>query len=236
MQLKIKINLATEVASQMSDQSNPFDVAKIRNFLLMLVVMSSMVCTMAFSMYADEQASGLAAPAQGLNDEHVGILPIIMDDDAPAKLPFPMADEQASMDLNNSLSPSLFLDTLNEQEEFVEELEVSEDHNSKFVNRAQLTLAIAQREPIDNITSLSLATQKQLFFFTQINQKKDQVIYHRWMFNQKQMAQIKLSIGSNKWRTYSSKTFNRQMLGHWQVDVVDDNDQILKSVTFDVTH
>nr|WP_275441616.1 DUF2914 domain-containing protein [Psychrobium sp. MM17-31] len=64
---------------------------------------------------------------------------------------------------------------------------------------------------------------------------KDKVVYHRWSLNGKVMAEVSLSIGANKWRTYSSKTFNRSMLGRWQVAVVDDQNQVLKVTEFDVT-
>jgi len=231
VQLKIKINLATELASQTREQTRPFDMIKIRNFFVMLVVMSSTAGTMAYSMHTDEPPQALNSVH---NDDNVGILPIIMDDDAPAKLP--SDNITASMMLKDSQIPSPYLDSSAEQEAFEEEMDDLESPNSHFVNRAQLTLAISGREPTDNVTSISLSSDKKLFLFTQINQKKDQVIYHRWMFNDKQMAQIKLHIGSDQWRTYSSKTFNRQMLGQWQVNVVDENEQILKSIKFDVTH
>jgi hypothetical protein len=246
VQLKIKIDFAPEEVSKISHQPANFDVLKIRNFLLLLVISSSMICTMAYSMWPTEQSQAFLDPAASVqvndqSDDNVGILPIIMDDEAPPRQPDIIVNpaiynDVEMMGLNDPTLSSLML---NDMDDIVD---TQQDHNdvadseSVFVNRTQLTLAIAQREPIDNVTTLSLATQKQLFFFTQIVQKKDQIIYHRWMFNNKLMAQIKLNIGSDQWRTYSSKTFNRQMLGHWQVDIVDDNEQVLKSVEFDVTH
>lgn len=244
MQLKIKIDFSPAETSKVSGQPAPFDTIKISKFLLLLVISSSMMCTMAYSMWPTEQSQAFfepAMPAQVNHDDHVGILPIIMDDEATPRQPdiieIPtVVNNVETMNLNDHILSPLMLNDIDDIVDTQQDNNDMVDIERVFVKRAQLTLAIVQREPIDSVLTLSLSTQKQLFFFTQIFQKKDQVIYHRWMLNNKLMAQIKLNIGSNQWRTYSSKTFNRQMLGHWQVDVVDDNDQILKSVEFDVTH
>jgi hypothetical protein len=244
VQLKIKIDFGPEETSKVSCQPAPFDVIKISKFLLLLVISSSMMCTMAYSMWPTEESKSFFDPAMSAqinHDDHVTILPIIMNDEAPPRQPDiienpTIVNDVETMTLNDRTLSSLMLNNTDDMVDTQQDNNDMVDIESVFVKRAQLTLAIVQREPIDSVLALSLATQKQLFFFTQIFQKKDQVIYHRWMFNHKLMAQIKLNIGSNQWRTYSSKTFNRQMLGLWQVDVVDDNDQILKSVEFDVTH
>lgn len=106
--------------------------------------------------------------------------------------------------------------------------------NTQFIDRAQLTLAIENREPINNVEVLSLVSQKHLYLFTKILQKKNQKIYHRWVFNQTTMAQVALNIGSNQWRTSSSKNFDRTMVGQWLVQVLDEDENILKSIKFEV--
>lgn len=279
VQLKIKIDLGPENAASTS-QPAPFDPVKIRNFLLALIVLSSFVCTMAYSMWPTGQAdnSPLAENSTGT----LGILPIIMEDDEPPKQPKIIEQEQPMpLEGEGDAQPSddLPIETTEPEDEAMpakkaaqrlvtEVTKAALTENTSAANeqtkaqapeltphtlandtrsesnhavkvshvpRAQLTSAIAQREPIDNLSSLSLDEQKQLFYFTQINEMKDKVIYHRWSLNGKVMAQVSLSIGGNKWRTYSSKTFNRSMVGHWQVAVVDDQNQVLKVTEFDVT-
>ncbi len=107
---------------------------------------------------------------------------------------------------------------------------------SKAVRRAQLTSNIVSREPVDNIQRFSLQAQTKAYLFTEIHGKNNQKIFHRWMFNQNIMAEITHNIGSNQWRTYSSKNFDNTMVGNWTVDVVDEDDNVLKSVTFEVSH
>ncbi|XPF95754.1 DUF2914 domain-containing protein [Colwellia sp. RE-S-Sl-9] len=103
------------------------------------------------------------------------------------------------------------------------------------VYRAQLTSNILSREPSDNIQHLSLQEQNKLYFFTEIHGKNNQKIYHRWIFKKKRLAEITLNISNEQWRTYSSKNFDETMVGQWEVQVVDQNDNILKTVMFEVS-
>ncbi|WP_077338802.1 DUF2914 domain-containing protein [Pseudocolwellia agarivorans] len=103
------------------------------------------------------------------------------------------------------------------------------------VYRAQLTSNILSREPSDNIQHLSLQKQNKLYFFTEIHGKNNQKIYHRWIFKKKRLAEIALNIKNDQWRTYSSKNFDETMVGQWEVQVVDQNNNILKTVMFEVS-
>ncbi|WP_076419776.1 DUF2914 domain-containing protein [Colwellia sp. UCD-KL20] len=103
------------------------------------------------------------------------------------------------------------------------------------VYRAQLTSNIIDREPIDNIEHLSLQKHSKLYFFTEIHGKNNQKIYHRWIFKKKRLAEITLNIRNDQWRTYSSKNVDETMIGQWEVQVVDQDDNILKTVMFEVS-
>lgn len=103
------------------------------------------------------------------------------------------------------------------------------------VYRAQLTSNILSREPSDNIQHLSLQEQNKLYFFTEIHGKNNQKIYHQWIFKKKLIAEITLNIKNDQWRTYSSKNFDETMVGQWEVQVVDQDDNILKTVMFEVS-
>jgi hypothetical protein len=237
VQLKIKIDLAPENNTAVSAQA-PFDPIKIRNFLFVLIIMSSLVCTMAYSMWPSGQVY-----TETIDDNtagNVGILPIIMEDDEPPKQPdIVLEDTQFLVEKVTEINSETTVKTQSTNTTQTAESNLTNDETSHVENehvaRAQLTSAIVRREPIDNITSLSLADDKQLFYFTQINQLKDKMISHRWRLNGKVMAQVSLSIGGDKWRTYSSKTFNNSMLGRWEVAVLDENENVLSVTEFDVT-
>jgi hypothetical protein len=106
---------------------------------------------------------------------------------------------------------------------------------NKVVYRAQLTSSIISREPIDNIDALHLQKQTALYFFTEIHGKNNKKIIHRWVFKQKNMAEITHNIGGDKWRTYSSKNFDDTMVGQWTVQVIDENNNVLKTIPFEVS-
>ena len=111
----------------------------------------------------------------------------------------------------------------------------SNQTTNNAVHRAQLTSNILSREPSDNIQYLSLQEQNKLYLFTEIYGKNNQKIYHRWIFKKKLIAEITLNIRNDQWRTYSSKNFDETMIGEWEVQVVDQDDNILKTVMFDVS-
>lgn len=100
--------------------------------------------------------------------------------------------------------------------------------------RAIVTSAIDSREPVDNLNDTVINTDvNKVYFFTEILNQADTSITHRWFLNGKLEAEVVLRIGSNRWRTYSSKnlvpTYHQ---GDWQVEVVDDKGKLLGSTAF----
>lgn len=103
------------------------------------------------------------------------------------------------------------------------------------VLRAVLTRGIKQREPIDNLPDqvyVDHRQSQQLYFFTELLGLKGHTIIHRWYYNDKQVAQLNLPIGSDRWRTYSSKTMPKQWLGAWRIEVLDQQFNLLKRHEF----
>lgn len=92
------------------------------------------------------------------------------------------------------------------------------------VSRAQFTTGIKQREPIDRVGLVIPAKGngiKQLYYFTEIKGMRGETITHRWEHEDQVVAKVQLQIGSNQWRTYSSKNLTPAMTGNWRVVVVD---------------
>lgn len=243
VQLKIKIDFSSEKQTLTTSQVAPFDPVKIRNFGLFLILMSSLVCSMAYSMLSTEQAHAYTTIE---DDSYIGILPIIVEDDQPPKQPDIVFPEPKAENIVLAQESQLLVSPASTAAndvalEAVENKSVATTEPTLTINthdvviRAQLTSAVTQREPVDNLNTLSLKQQRQFYFFTQITQHKDKEVYHRWLFNDKVMARVTLAVGSNKWRTYSSKTFNESMLGRWKVEVLNGQEKVLKRIEFDVT-
>lgn len=103
---------------------------------------------------------------------------------------------------------------------------------SEFVNRAVITSAIENREPVDALTQVSTETDK-VYFFTEVLNKANTYITHRWLLNGKLEVEVVLKIGSDRWRTYSSKNLVPEFhSGNWQVEVLDEQNNLLASAVF----
>jgi len=59
-------------------------------------------------------------------------------------------------------------------------------------------------------------------------------ITHVWYYGEEKMAEVKLSIKSQRYRTWSYKTILPEWVGNWRVEVVDAIGDLLKSISFEV--
>lgn len=102
------------------------------------------------------------------------------------------------------------------------------------VERSQLTSDVQQREPVDNLQQQVIGSSgetSKVFYFTHVKDMAGKQIEHRWLFNGDPVAVVPLSIGSDSWRTYSSKLIVPEWQGDWQVQVWS-GDQQLESHDF----
>ncbi|MBU3005006.1 DUF2914 domain-containing protein [Paraglaciecola arctica] len=90
------------------------------------------------------------------------------------------------------------------------------------VERSQLTSSIENREPTDDLEGVvqgHVDEMKRVYFFTQVSGLANKQIIHRWLYQGEEKAAVVLNIGSDNWRTYSSKRLPRDWQGKWQVQV-----------------
>lgn len=88
--------------------------------------------------------------------------------------------------------------------------------------RSQLTSAIEAREPTNDLLSDVVGQPGEVttvFYFNHLTNMADSTLTHKWYLNGEEKAVIELPIGSNNWRTYSSKRMNSVMQGEWQIQV-----------------
>ena len=100
--------------------------------------------------------------------------------------------------------------------------------------RAILTSGIESREPVDNLNDTTISIQNnKVYFFTEILNQANTAITHRWFKNGKLEAEVVLRIGSDRWRTYSSKNLVPDYhQGSWQVEVVSQSGKLLATHSF----
>lgn len=101
------------------------------------------------------------------------------------------------------------------------------------VARAQFTTEVQNKEPVDEVSTFP-AEQDPLYFFTEVKNAAGQTITHRWKHNGEVMAEVPLQVGSDSWRTWSSKELIPSWEGEWTVEVVDANGQVIEQQTITV--
>lgn len=102
------------------------------------------------------------------------------------------------------------------------------------VARAVFTTGIKDREPVDQITTLTNDRDK-VYFFTEIHNMSGHIVKHRWQYNGKTMAEVEFGVGGPRWRVWSTKTLLPQWTGEWKVSVIDESGQSLGDATFNYT-
>lgn len=86
--------------------------------------------------------------------------------------------------------------------------------------RAQFTSDVQEREPVDEVSDFNAGDQT-LYFFTEIENAAGETVTHRWLKDGEVMAEVPLQVGSDSWRTWSSKELLPEWEGEWTVEVVD---------------
>lgn len=109
-------------------------------------------------------------------------------------------------------------------------------HN-KAITRSVLTLGIKDKEPTDTMPyELSLPDEgiAKVILFTEMNGLRGKYLYHEWYRNGVRQARVKIPVNIEKQRSHSSKYINFQMLGDWQVKVLDEKQKLYVTAEFRV--
>jgi hypothetical protein len=103
------------------------------------------------------------------------------------------------------------------------------------VARAIFTTAIADREPVDDLTTLPNSTDR-VYFFSDLRELAGQIVTHRWEFDGQVMAEVTFKVGEGaRWRVYSSKNLLPDWTGTWTVMINNESGQTLQTSTFEYT-
>jgi hypothetical protein len=94
---------------------------------------------------------------------------------------------------------------------------------------------IVEREPV-GISNTFPANVGKLYCFSRLKVDVDATsIFHSWYFNDEKVTQVELNVKkSGGFRTYSSKTIMENQKGKWEVEVLDTEGNVLKSITFTI--
>lgn len=112
---------------------------------------------------------------------------------------------------------------------------VTTDILSPVIKRAVLTDTMRGREPGTALRSTQDLIGRGsfgLFQFVEIRGRAGDTLTYLWKRNGKHYAKVKIPVGADKWRNYSSKNFTPRLHGQWQVDVIDSKGILLARTRF----
>ncbi len=105
------------------------------------------------------------------------------------------------------------------------------------VSRALLTRKLNNKEPVGEIL-MPVRTNKteavRVFYFTEINSMKGQILFHAWFKNDKLIFKRKILILGNRWRASTSKLLPYSAKGHWVVRLLDSSKKVFSEIKFEV--
>ena len=103
-----------------------------------------------------------------------------------------------------------------------------------FVQDARIARTIEARKAVSTGSVFS-PDIGGLFFWTQIKSAQAPItLTHRWYWSGKAVAEVKLEIRANTWRTWSRKTILPHQLGDWRATVEDAEGKVLAEASFQI--
>lgn len=95
--------------------------------------------------------------------------------------------------------------------------------------RVQLTSAVRNREPVDQLDRVT--GTEPVYGFSEIRGLAGRSVEHRWQHDGRVVSSMRLSIGGDRWRVQSRKPSTPDK-GTWEFIVLDDEGHVLGRTTF----
>ena len=174
-------------------------------------------------------ASSVSVPA---SEDVVNVEPVKNIEDSPVVVNEDTEQEDvqdAKQDIIPDVSETVFSESAQ-----VANVALGAKIDTNVLSRAVLTTGIEQREPVDVLKDNLKRTQfsEKLYFFTEIKNLQGKIIHHLWFHQDQLMAEIPLTVGAVRYRTYSSKNIMPSQTGQWRVEVVTQQGQLLAQKSF----
>ena len=103
---------------------------------------------------------------------------------------------------------------------------LANDWPHQNISKAVFALDIIDRAPIKIIEEHDNSLGN-IYFFTNILNLQGQRVTHRWIYNNKVMADVVFDVGGPRWRVWSSKNLWPTWIGVWSVEVLSADGEVL---------
>ena len=107
---------------------------------------------------------------------------------------------------------------------------------SDSVTRFVLTDEVRDLEPVGGVSDIRARPPGgpvAVFAFSDVRGLGGETLYYRWIRDEKVAANVKVRVGSNRWRSYSSKFINDNMRGPWRVELRNSAGDLLAHAEFE---
>lgn len=102
------------------------------------------------------------------------------------------------------------------------------------IRRSAIALGVQNREPVDISQRASISQQRVYCWMHVINGEGGKVTV-RWIRKGHKTTETHLPVGSNSWRTWAYSSLTPSMMGPAQVEILDENGEILETLSFEIT-
>ncbi|MRR53533.1 MAG: DUF2914 domain-containing protein [Deltaproteobacteria bacterium] len=102
------------------------------------------------------------------------------------------------------------------------------------VEEISITTRIIRGNPVDAVQRISSSAIKEIYCFTKVVSPDDgqREIIHAWYRKDELISRFRLPVSGTSWRTYSKKLVTPDMAGEWRVEVLDSDENLLKTTKF----
>jgi len=101
------------------------------------------------------------------------------------------------------------------------------------VAASAICLGVEEHEPVEPGDSFAAGVDR-LYCWTKIEGAAESSVVHAWIHEGTTRARVELNVGSDSWRTYSTKQILPAWTGSWEVKVLTPQGAVLHSIPFTV--
>jgi len=101
------------------------------------------------------------------------------------------------------------------------------------VEDAAVCLSVEERQAVGTAERFA-SDVGELACFTRITGGEGQAVVHAWIHEGTTRARVELNVGSDSWRTWSTKQILPSWTGNWEVKVMTPEGQVLQTIAFTV--
>ena len=108
--------------------------------------------------------------------------------------------------------------------------EIFSDHIKRFV----IASSVQNNEPVGTISDINFDASNiaTVYAYSDVRSLEGKTIYYQWALDGKNIAKVRVDIGSSRWRSYSSKFIQNNKHGEWEVELQSEDGKKLASIQF----